>query len=75
MTKKPILKNHIRRLRLDREQMTQQELADKVGVTRQTIIAVEAGDYNPSLMLAMRIADFFGVKTEDVFELECEPHD
>jgi len=49
--------------------MTQQELADKVGVTRQTIIALESGNYNPSLVLGMRIAEFFGVKTDDVFEL------
>ena len=63
------LKNQIRKLRFERDEMTQQELADKVGVTRQTIIALESGNYNPSLVLGMRIAEFFGVKTDDVFEL------
>lgn len=72
MPDKYVLKNRIRRLRFDHDEMTQQELADKVGVTRQTIIALEAGNYNPSLVLAMRIAVFFGVMVEDVFELECE---
>jgi len=48
--------------------MTQQQLADKVGVTRQTIIAIEGGKYSPSLTLAFRIARTFGVKVEDVFE-------
>lgn len=70
MPSKEVLKNRIRRLRFDHDELTQQELADKVGVTRQTIVALEAGDYNPSLMLAMRIASFFGVPLEEVFELE-----
>jgi putative transcriptional regulator len=48
--------------------MTQQQLADKVGVTRQTIIAIEAGNYSPSLTLAFRIARTFGVRVEEVFE-------
>jgi putative transcriptional regulator len=65
----PGLKNSIRRLRFDRGEMTQQELADGVGVTRQTIIALEAGQYNPSLLLAMRIARFFGLTIEEVFEI------
>jgi len=55
--------------------MTQQELADQVGVTRQTIIALESGRYNPSLMLGMRIASFFSVKTDEVFTLQCIPCD
>ena len=63
------LKNHIRRLRFDHDEMTQQELADKVGVTRQTIIAIEAGKYKPALVLGMRIARFFCVPVEEVFEL------
>ena len=64
------IKNKIRRLRFDRGEMTQQELASGVGVTRQTIIAIEAGKYAPSLTLAFRIARFFGVGVEDVFEYD-----
>ena len=59
--------NKIRRLRFDHSAMTQQELAEHVGVTRQTIIALEAGKYIPSLGLAFRIARVFGVNIEDVF--------
>ena len=58
------IKNKIRRLRFDHDEMTQQELANGVGVTRQTIIAIEAGKYAPSLTLAFRIARFFGVGVE-----------
>jgi putative transcriptional regulator len=60
--------NQIRRLRFDRGEMTQQQLADQVGVTRQTIIALEAGKYIPSLRLAFQLADAFGVRLEDVFQ-------
>jgi putative transcriptional regulator len=66
------LKNRIRRLRFDHGEMTQQELADRVGVARQTIIALEAGKYAPSLLLAFRLAAAFGVKTEEVFQWEGE---
>lgn len=66
------LSNHIRRLRLDHDRMTQQELADKVGVTRQTIIAIEAGKYAPSLPLAFRIAQTFGIPIEQVFQYKSE---
>jgi len=62
--------NRIRRLRFDHDEMTQQELADRVGCTRQTIIALEAGKYVPSLTLAFRIARAFGVTVEDVFQYE-----
>jgi len=62
------LKNQIRRLRFDNGEMTQQQLADKTGVTRQTIIAIEAGKYSPSLTLAFRIARTFGVGVEKVFQ-------
>ena len=64
------LTNNIRRLRFENDRMTQQELADKVGVTRQTIIATEAGRYAPSLPLAFKIARTFGVSLEDVFQYE-----
>lgn len=65
------LRNNIRRLRFDHHEMTQQELADKAGVTRQTIIALEANRYVPSLLLAYRIAQAFGVGVEDVFQIEA----
>ena len=62
------LKNCIRRLRFMHDEMTQQELANRVGVTRQTILAIEAGKYAPSLPLAFKIARVFGVNVEDVFQ-------
>jgi putative transcriptional regulator len=64
------LSNNLRRLRFEHGEMTQQQLADKVGVTRQTIIAIEAGKYAPSLPLAFRIAQTFNVPIEKVFEYE-----
>jgi putative transcriptional regulator len=64
------ISNHIRRLRFDRGEMTQEELANRVGCTRQTIIAVEAGKYVPSLSLAFQIAKVFGVPVEEVFKYE-----
>jgi len=64
------LKNQVRRLRFENGEMTQQQLADRIGVTRQTIIASEAGKYNPSLTLAFRIARTFGLRIEDVFQYE-----
>lgn len=66
--KEPVLKNRIRRLRFDSNEITQQALAEIVGVTRQTIIALEANKYVPSLLLAMRIAAAFDVKVEEVFQ-------
>ena len=70
---KEVLTNHIRRLRFDAGEMTQQVLADKVGVTRQTIIAIEQGKYCPSLTLAIRIARTFGKQVEEVFQLDKDP--
>jgi putative transcriptional regulator len=66
------LTNKLRRLRFENDQMTQQELADKAGVTRQTIIAIESGKYAPSLPLAFKIARTFNVSIEDVFQYENE---
>lgn len=66
------ISNNIRRLRFENGEMTQQELADKVGVTRQTIIAIEADKYSPSLMLAFKIAKTFGLPLEEVFQYEKE---
>ena len=62
--------NRIRRLRFDRNEMTQQDLAIKVGCTRQTIIALEQGKYLPSVMLAFQIARAFSVTVEEVFQYE-----
>ena len=66
------LTNQIRRLRFENGEMTQQELADRVGVTRQTIIATEASKYAPSLPLAFRIARTFDVSLETVFQYELQ---
>jgi putative transcriptional regulator len=63
--------NHIRRLRFEHGETTQQQLADAVGATRQTIIAIESGKYAPSLELAFRIARHFGRGVEDVFGYEA----
>ena len=65
---KLIITNNIRKLRFFANEMTQLELAEKSGASRQTIIAVEAGKYTPSLELAFRIAEVFGVPIGDVFE-------
>jgi putative transcriptional regulator len=62
------IRNEIRRLRFEHGEMTQQELADKVGVTRQTVIAIEQRKYSPSLEAAFRIAAAFGVPLESVFQ-------
>lgn len=60
--------NNIRKLRFNNHEMTQQELADSVGVTRQTINAIEAAKYSPSLELAFKIASVFDLPLEDVFQ-------
>lgn len=65
-----VITNRIRRLRFDHGEMTQQQLADRVQVTRQTIIALEAGKYVPSLLLAFRLAAAFGVGVEEVFQYD-----
>lgn len=60
--------NRIRRLRFDHNEMTQEELANRAGCTRQTIIALEQGKYVPSIELAFRVARVFGVPLEEVFQ-------
>jgi putative transcriptional regulator len=62
------IRNKVRKLRFENNEMTQQELADRAGCTRQTIVALEQGKYAPSLTLAFRIARIFGASLEDVFE-------
>ncbi|MBE9914004.1 helix-turn-helix transcriptional regulator [Paenibacillus donghaensis] len=69
---KDAISNHIRNLRFHHNEMTQQQLADKVGVTRQTIFAIEKGNYSPSLELAFRIARVFGKSIEEVFQYDDE---
>jgi putative transcriptional regulator len=64
------IQNNIRRLRFEHEEMTQQELADRIGVTRQTVNAIELGKYSPSLEVAFQIADVFGVALETVFRYD-----
>ena len=64
------VKNHIRRLRFDNNEMTQEELANRAGCIRQTIIALEQGKYVPSIELAFRIAKALGVPLEEVFQYQ-----
>jgi putative transcriptional regulator len=67
MARRPPISNRVRELRDQHGSMTQAELGDAIGVTRQTIIAIEQGRYSPSLESAFRIAQAFGVGLEDVF--------
>jgi len=69
---KLLISNSIRRLRFFANEMTQQELADRTGVTRQTIVAIKNGKYFPSLELAFRIAHTFNVQLSDVFVFNPE---
>ncbi len=64
---KSLIQNNIRKLRFHSGEMTQQELADKAGASRQTIVAIEKGNYSPSLELAFRIALAFNTPLEEVF--------
>jgi len=66
---KVVIRNRIRELRFKAEEMTQQTLADRVGITRQTVIALEKGKYYPSLELAFRIAKTFGIPLREVFQV------
>jgi len=70
---KAIISNNIRRLRFFASEMTQQDLADKTGVSRQTIVAIENGKYFPTLELAFRIALVFRVPLDEVFSFELAP--
>jgi putative transcriptional regulator len=65
-----VIGNEIRRLRFEHEEMTQQHLAEKIGVSRQTINAIETGKYWPSLEVAFRIAEVFSLRVDEVFSYE-----
>lgn len=71
-SKKTILGNNIRQLRFESGEISQQDLANAVGVTRLTIHSVETSKFNPSVLLALKIADFFNKKVEDVFYIKEE---
>lgn len=75
MAKKIKITNNIRKLRFFADEMTQLELAEKAGASRQTIVALEAGKYTPSLDMAFRIADVFDVEIGEVFQREAEDHE
>ena len=62
--------NRIKELRFDRDEMTQQDLADRISVTRQTVNAIELGKYSPSLEVAFRIAAVFGAQLDHVFQFD-----
>ena len=66
------VRNNVRKLRFNHDEITQEQLAEKVGVTRQTIIAIEGGKYAPSLELAFKIALVFGVPLGEVFSYDPE---
>jgi putative transcriptional regulator len=74
MTDRGYVRNHVRRHRRLCD-MTQQELAERVGVTRQTIVSIERGRYNPSIDLALRLAAAFGVPVEALFEIQRDESD
>ncbi len=69
---KCLIENNIRKLRFYSDEMTQQQLADKTGVTRQTIVAIEKGKYSPTLELAFRIAIVFDKPIDEVFSFKLE---
>jgi putative transcriptional regulator len=75
MVKPTRVTNDIRRLRFANGEMTQAELADRVGVTRQTIIAIEQGRYSPSLEMAFQVARVFNVPLDEVFQYSEARHD
>jgi putative transcriptional regulator len=68
----PVITNTIRRLRFEHHEMTQQALAERIGVTRQTVNAIELGKYSPSLEVAFRIAAVFAVPLEHVFQYHAQ---
>ncbi len=75
MLKRTRVTNAIRALRFARGEMTQAELAERIGVTRQTVIAIEQGRYSPSLEMAFQIARVFGVSLDEVFQYTEHPEE
>lgn len=69
---KASISNNIRKLRFEHNEMTQEELAEKAGVTRQTIVSIEKGNYSPSLELAFRLARVFGTNIEAIFSYDVD---
>lgn len=67
-----LLQNRLRKFRFEHNQTTQEELANRIGVSRHTIMAIESGKFNPSVLLAIKIARFFQSKVEDIFFIEEE---
>jgi putative transcriptional regulator len=72
MSPAPPITNDIRRLRFAHGEMTQADLADRIGMTRQTVAAIEHNKYSPSLEAAFRIAEVFGVEIGEVFQWKAE---
>ena len=68
------LENQIRRLRFEKGDISQETLANEIGVTRQTIHSIEKGKFIPSTLLAFKLARFFGVGVEEVFSLDTDKH-
>ena len=68
------MKTNIRRFRFERGELTQQQLAAQVSVSRQTIVAIERGDYSPSVKLALLLASKLNATVEELFELEEKDH-
>ncbi|MCX5760423.1 MAG: helix-turn-helix transcriptional regulator [Gemmatimonadetes bacterium] len=66
------MKTHLRRFRFERQELSQAQIAEKVSVTRQTIIAIERGDYSPSVKLALQLARALDTTVEQLFELEAQ---
>ncbi|MGE5402595.1 MAG: helix-turn-helix transcriptional regulator [Ignavibacteriales bacterium] len=65
-----MLHNRLKKFRFEKDQITQDELAGRVGVSRHTILAIENGKFNPSVLLALKIAAFFNCRVEDIFFIE-----
>jgi putative transcriptional regulator len=68
------MKTNLRKFRFDRDELSQQELADSVGVSRQTIVSIEKGDYSPSVKLALLLAEKLQTSVESLFVLEEKDH-
>ena len=69
------LENHLRKYRFEHDEISQQDLANAVGVSRLTIHSIETGKFNPSTLLALKIAEFFNARVEDIFYLVEDKHE